>query len=100
VINVSEGFQMGQSRKLIYAKEAEKVNCKNYSPCPVCFKCTVRGVHLYEQCTRCQIPLCWHSQKDREHLIRPQNFTTKAEGVLGDDLTRTYEEYLKEQGGR
>lgn len=92
---MSNGFRMGQSMKDVYAKEALDIGCKTYDPCPICFKCKARAVHLYERCTRCQIPLCVHSQKETEHLIRPENFTSKVSGILKTDLENTYQNYLK-----
>ena len=92
------GF-MFKPRNEDYNKEVAKMKCFNYAPCPVCFKCTSRAIHLYAICDECAVPLCAHSQKDRAKLIRPENFTVKITGELADDIRTTYNEYIEEKEG-
>lgn len=67
-----------------YRREAHRVSCDMYLPCPICFKCRVKASHLYLKCQRCEIPFCRHSEKDRNFMIRRDNFAIK-QSELGPD---------------
>ena len=48
--------------------------CPRYDPCPICNKCKNKASHLYVKCEVCQIPICVHKYKDKEFMIRRDNF--------------------------
>lgn len=86
---------MGESRKNLFDELATEMKCNAYQPCPLCFKCMNRGMHLYEKCDQCAIPICGHKQKDREHLIRPKNFTLGKNDQLAHDILNEFNIYLE-----
>ncbi len=49
--------------------------CPRYNPCPICSKCENKASHLYTKCEICQIPMCTHKYKDRQHMIKRENNT-------------------------
>ena len=48
--------------------------CLSYDPCPICDKCRNKASHLYVKCQICEIPICVHTYKDREKMIKRHNF--------------------------
>lgn len=73
---MSDAFTIRSNRK-IWEEEAVRVNCPRYSPCPICFKCMVKASHLFVKCQRCEIPICHHTERDRELMIRRENFSSR-----------------------
>jgi hypothetical protein len=72
----SEEFTIVSYRN-VWPEEARKRNCPRYHPCPICYKCMVKASHLFVKCQDCPIPLCQHSERDRELMIRRENFSPK-----------------------
>jgi predicted amidophosphoribosyltransferase len=50
--------------------------CPNYSPCPICFACENKAVHLYEACQTCQVPIDSHNHVAKTYMIKRENFRT------------------------
>ena len=48
--------------------------CPRYLPCPICRKCCNKASHLFEKCAGCAIPLCIHSDRERNLMIKRRNF--------------------------
>lgn len=63
--------------KEYFRKQAKKVHCKWYDPCPLCYKCKVKASHLFAKCARCKIPICSHSDKQRKMMLIRENFEYK-----------------------
>lgn len=80
--------KMFTSRREDYEEEKKRVNCNNYDQCPVCYKCINKAGHLYEQCERCNIPLCHHNHESRKKLIRPNNFVLVANDELKESILK------------
>lgn len=68
-----------RSNKEIWLQEAKRQRCPRYQPCPICYKCMVKASHLYLKCQSCPIPICGHTEKERELMIRRENFSPKFE---------------------
>jgi predicted amidophosphoribosyltransferase len=49
--------------------------CPRYLPCPICRKCGNKASHLFEKCSLCGIPLCIHTDKQKNLMIKRKNFT-------------------------
>lgn len=60
--------------------------CSRYDPCPICFKCRVKGSHLYNKCDNCPIDICVHTDTHRNMLIRRDNFSLQVGKELVDNL--------------
>ena len=50
--------------------------CIRYEPCPICYKCRVKGSHLYAKCDECALELCVHEDKHIGYFIKRDNFST------------------------
>ena len=61
-------------------------SCNKYDPCPICYKCRVKGSHLYNKCDDCPIPICIHTNQNREWLIKRDNFSLQVGKELVDIL--------------
>lgn len=72
-----------------YLAEARRVGCSRYDPCPICFKCRIKASHLFLKCEICQVPFDQHSEKDRNFMIRRENFAIKQE-QLGPDAIEAF----------
>ena len=51
--------------------------CEMYDPCPLCFKCQNKAIHLYKRCEGCPVPQDAHTHKNRAFFIRRENFGIK-----------------------
>lgn len=60
--------------------------CIRYNPCPICDKCQSKASHLYVKCQLCEIPICTHKYKDRQYMIRRNNFKITASKETIDKL--------------
>jgi hypothetical protein len=49
--------------------------CPRYQPCPICRKCGNKASHLFEKCGLCGIPLCLHTDKQKNMMIKRGNFS-------------------------
>lgn len=49
-------------------------NCLRYHPCPICNKCTLKASHLNIRCGDCEVPLCVHTYKEKNMMIKRENF--------------------------
>lgn len=68
--------KLGARNKDMFAKGEPKFRtCPRYDPCPICDKCRAKASHLYKSCEICKIPICSHTYKDREKMIKRSNFT-------------------------
>ena len=63
----------------LYAQEAERMRCPRYDPCPICYKCRNRAAHLFVKCQICRIPADAHTERDRNFMIRRENFSPRFE---------------------
>ncbi len=64
-----------RNRDVFEQHEPKFKTCSRYDPCPICDKCRNKASHLYVACQTCQIPICSHSYKDRDKMIKRKNFT-------------------------
>lgn len=48
--------------------------CEMYDPCPLCYKCQNKAIHLYRRCETCPVPHDAHTHKNRAFFIRRDNF--------------------------
>lgn len=64
-----------RNRDVFAAGEPKFETCPRYDPCPICDKCRAKASHLYVACQTCKIPICAHTYKDREKMIKRKNFT-------------------------
>lgn len=70
-----------------YRYFADKVGCTRYDPCPICYRCKIKASHLYEACSRCQVPYCGrHTEKIREKFIKRSNFRITVSDEVGQAL--------------
>jgi len=53
------------------------MTCPRYQPCPICYRCDNKASHLFVKCQVCEIPYCTHTQREREFMIRRENFAAK-----------------------
>lgn len=72
-----EQFVLEGSNRKFYEAEAQRLRCPRYHPCPICYKCLNKASHLYLKCQVCRIPPDGHKEKDREWMIRRENFSPK-----------------------
>ena len=94
IVNDNSGTKLFQSRKEDFEEMVAAINCSEYQPCPICFKCMVKAGHQYLQCEECQVPLCHHKASDRYKMIRPSNFTIEVnKGELRDSILKDVAEY-------
>lgn len=59
-------------------QEQKFLTCNMYDPCPICDKCKNKASHLFVRCQTCKIPTCTHSYRDKNKMIRRDNFEIKA----------------------
>ena len=69
-INWNGPVQIADDNTLINMGE----RCPRYLPCPICRKCGNKASHLFEKCGLCGIPLCVHSDRQKNLLIKRKNF--------------------------
>ena len=76
------------------AHEIKFHTCPRYNPCPICDKCLNKASHLYVQCETCSIPICIHTYKNRETMIKRFNFKC----VVTEDVYNSLLEESKKYG--
>lgn len=81
--------ELHSNNQKMYLAEARRVGCSRYDPCPICFKCRVKASHLFKKCENCQVPFDRHSEKDRNFMIRRENFAIK-QTQLGPDAIEAF----------
>lgn len=69
---------LARNKDIFLAEEPKAKTCSLYDPCPICDKCRNKASHLYVRCQTCQIPICVHTYKDRDKMIRRENFRIPA----------------------
>lgn len=74
---MSERFTLFRSDRLRWEEEARRLRCPRYNPCPICFKCMAKASHLFVKCQNCAVPLCHHTETEREAMIRRENFSNR-----------------------
>jgi len=73
---LDENQKLGRRNRDVFEAHEDKFKtCPRYNPCPICDKCMNKASHLYVACQTCQIPICSHTYKDRERMIKRKNFT-------------------------
>ena len=82
VDTLSGGYRVGFIKGGMIAdifeeKEPKAKTCPRYNPCPICSKCMNKASHLYVACQICNIPICSHTYKNREDMIKRDNFIHK-----------------------
>ena len=93
--------ELGNSRpiktnKEIFEDEEPKAKtCIMYNPCPICHKCQNKASHLYVKCQTCKIPICTHKYKDREYMIRRNNFRIEVTDEVKKELKELGKKYSK-----
>lgn len=75
-----DDFFIRASNKREILQEVERLNCKRYDPCPICNKCKIKASHLFYKCSVCSVPICRHTVKEINMMIKPKNFTIKLHG--------------------
>lgn len=70
--------------------------CLRYNPCPICDKCLNKASHLYVKCQICQIPICTHTYKDKEKMIKRKNFRHIVTEEVYDELVQISDEVFEE----
>lgn len=73
--SVKENMKNCKTNKQIFSENKNCfTKCPRYDPCPICNKCLNKASHLYVKCAVCEIPICVHKYKDKEYMIRRDNF--------------------------
>ena len=63
------------SNKNDFEEELTRIGgCRRYLPCPICYKCSNKASHLYIKCQICRIPACVHTHREKEAMIKRENF--------------------------
>ena len=73
----------------IFYEQSE--GCPMYEPCPICYKCQMKASHLYLQCQDCPLEFCGHDDKQRNLLIRKENFAIKLSEEAHQSIERAKE---------
>lgn len=81
--NIKPSMEFRSDRAML---EEEGSRCNKYDPCPICFKCRIKGSHLYSKCDSCSINLCVHDNRTREMMIKRDNFSQQIGPELMDAL--------------
>ena len=75
---LSNNNRLGARNRDKFAEGEQKFyTCPRYDPCPLCDKCRAKASHLFKACETCTIPICSHTYKDREKMIKRKNFVIK-----------------------
>lgn len=76
---------LSRNKKVFEEHEPKFHTCNLYDPCPLCDKCRNKASHLYVRCQTCQIPICVHTHKDKEKMLRRSNFSVRvSEGTINN----------------
>lgn len=82
--------------KDIFSKEEPRFHtCEMYNPCHLCDKCLNKASHLYVKCQNCNIPICVHTYKDRNKMIRRNNFRHPVDKDVYNYLLELEKKYVK-----
>lgn len=65
---------MGRNKDIFREAEPRFSTCPSYNPCCICDKCQNKASHLYVKCQICLIPICTHTNLNRQTMIRRKNF--------------------------
>lgn len=68
---------LSRNKKAFEENEPKFHSCNLYDPCPLCDKCRNKASHLYVRCQTCEIPICVHTHKDKEKMLKRNNFSAK-----------------------
>lgn len=74
---VDDKLVLESKNRRFYEEEARRVRCPRYDPCPICYKCRQKASHLFIKCQICRIPVDGHRERDREFMIRRENFSPR-----------------------
>lgn len=84
---LAKNDKLGRRNKDIFAYGEHKFHtCPRYNPCPICDKCMNKASHLYVACETCQIPICSHTYKERDSMIKRKNFTLYVDQEVMDSI--------------
>lgn len=72
--------------------------CSRYEPCPICFKCRVKGSHIYDKCDKCALDICIHKDEHIGYFIKRDNFTTPMPEDVAIYLKKLEEEVIEAFG--
>lgn len=70
-------------------------SCIRYEPCPICYKCRVKGSHIYHKCDKCPIELCVHQDEHIGYFIKRDNFETSMSKEVADTIKTLEAEVIK-----
>lgn len=71
--------------------------CVRYNPCPICDKCQNKASHLYVKCQTCDIPICVHKYKDRQFMIKRDNFKVNVSKETMEELIKLSEKFRRDK---
>jgi hypothetical protein len=91
----AQPIQLTGSNRILWTSMGEQ--CNKYDPCPICFKCRVKASHLFAKCDECEIPICVHTNANRELMIRRKNFTQEVGSGLIDELKKLENKYCSDE---
>lgn len=72
--------------------------CSRYEPCPVCYKCRVKGSHIYDKCDKCPIELCIHKDEHIGRFIVRDNFATPMQEDVSNFLKEQEQKVIEAMG--
>lgn len=75
------------SKKRDHFKTLAK-GCPNYKPCPICYSCENKAVHLYSECEKCEVPWDHHNHTAKSYMIRRKNYALTLSHETKRDLGR------------
>ena len=84
-----------RNRDIFEQTEPKFKTCPRYDPCPICDKCRNKASHLYVACQTCNIPICSHTYKNREDMIKRDNFVHLVPKETMDAIQKLYAEVNK-----
>lgn len=91
---IAENTRRSKTNKEIFSEEEPKVHtCSMYNPCAICYKCQNKASHLYVRCQSCKIPICTHKYKDREFMIKRDNFRIEVTDEVKQELKELGKKY-------
>lgn len=72
--------------------------CIRYEPCPVCYKCRVKGSHIYSKCDKCPIDICVHKDEHISRFVVRDNFETPMSEVIANYFKDKEKEVIEATG--
>lgn len=92
--DINQNHNFAKKNKDIFEEKEKKYStCPRYDPCVICDKCQNKASHLYVSCQVCKIPICTHTYKDRQYMIRRNNFEIFVDNDVKNELIELGNEY-------